>query len=39
VDAVCCRNKVKHFKVVLVRNYAPRHDDVLESGGIAPYIL
>jgi hypothetical protein len=26
-------------KVVPVLNYAPRHEDVLESGGIAPRIL
>lgn len=39
MDAVCCANKVKYVKVVLVHNYAPCHDDVLESGGIAPCIL
>jgi hypothetical protein len=30
---------VEGGKVALVPNYAPRLDDVLESGGIAPCIL
>lgn len=31
--------KSKHGKVALMRNCTPRREDVLESGGRAPYIL